>query len=430
MRIAINGAGIAGPTLAYWLYQFGHEPTLIEKSPHLRTGGYMIDFWGIGYTVAERMGLLPALEEAGYHVEEIRFVDRNGDTVASAPVKALRQLANNRLLSLPRGDLAAAIYRSIQGKVETVFGDSIASLEQHSQGVSTVLEQGEVREFDLVVGADGLHSRVRELVFGSEVRFERTLGFWVAAFELEGYEPRNDLTLVGHSLPGRQIVRFSKRDGSTLVFLVFRDSLLPGPPPTNVIERKAVLWEVFGDGGWECPQILAGMDQVRDVYFDRVSQIRMDRWSSGRVILIGDAAACVSLLAGEGTGLGMTEAYVLAGELQRARGDYAAAFRSYESMLRGFIAGKQQSALRLASSFAPRSHTSIWLRNMGLRLLRFPLIARWLVGPNLTDGFDLPEYSAYDLPEPGMPKMHTSEGRGEGCTNAEPNDARQRGAGA
>lgn len=394
MRIAINGAGIAGPALAYWLHQYGHEPTLIEKSPQLRTGGYMIDFWGVGYTVAERMGLLPALEEAGYHVEEIRFVDRNGDKVVSAPVKAFRQLANDRLLSLPRGDLAAAIYRSIEGKVETLFGESITSIEQHPQGVSTLLEQGKVREFDLVVGADGLHSKVRELVFGSEDRFERTLGFWVAAFELEGYEPRNDLTLVGRSLPGRQIVRFSKRDGSTLVFTVFRDSMLPGPPPTNVIERKAVLREVFGDGGWECPQILAGMDHVRDVYFDRVSQIRMDRWSSGRVMLIGDAAACVSLLAGEGTGLAMTEAYVLAGELRRTGGDFEAAFQSHERMLRGFIASKQQSALRLASSFAPRSHISIWLRNMALRLLKFPLIARMLVGRNLTDGLDLPEYPA------------------------------------
>jgi 2-polyprenyl-6-methoxyphenol hydroxylase-like FAD-dependent oxidoreductase len=170
--------------------------------------------------------------------------------------------------------------------------------------------------------------------------------------------------------------------------------MLPGPPPTNVIERKAVLREVFGDGGWECPQILAGMDHVRDVYFDRVSQIRMDRWSSGRVMLIGDAAACVSLLAGEGTGLAMTEAYVLAGELRRTGGDFEAAFQSHERMLRGFIASKQQSALRLASSFAPRSHISIWLRNMALRLLKFPLIARMLVGRNLTDGLDLPEYPA------------------------------------
>ena len=413
MRIAINGAGVAGPTLAYWLLQQGHEPTLIEKSPQLRTGGYMIDFWGVGYTVAERMGLLPALEEVGYHVKELRFVSREGDPVVSAPVEAFRRLANDRLISLARGDLAAAIYRSIQGKVETLFGDSIASLKQSIQAVDVVLERGGVREFDLVIGADGLHSRVRELVFGAEHNFERRLGFWVAAFRLEDYQPRNELTLVGHSLPGRQVLRFSKRDGSTLVFICFRDNMLPGPPPTNVAERKSVIRQVFAGAGWECPQILAAMDEVDDIYVDRVSQIRMERWSSGRVMLIGDAAACVSLLAGEGTGLAMTEAYVLAGELSRAGGNYEAAFRSCETSLRDFIARKQQSALRLASSFAPKSRLSIWLRNMGLRLLKVPLIAKLLVGATLNDDFELPEYSVPGRGEPGSPELQLSAIRNE-----------------
>lgn len=392
MKVAINGAGIAGPTLAYWLHRCGHEPTLIEQAPAFRTGGYIVDFWGVGYTVAERMGILPAVHEAGYQVQEIRLLDARGRKAGGFSAAVFRRMVADRFTSLPRGDLAAAILGALDGRVEIVFDDSIASIDARDDGVRVGFARSPARDFDLVVGADGLHSTLRQLVFGPEDRFERRLGYHVAAFEAAGYRPRDALVYVSHTAPGRQIARFALRGDRTLFLFVFRDEHMAGPPPQDAAACKAVLRQVFADGGWECPAILRALDSVADVYFDRVSQIRMDRWSQGRVILIGDAAACVSLLAGEGTGLAMTAAYVLAGELHRAGGDHRTAFQRHEARLRGFIEGKQASAAGFAAAFAPKSALGVWFRNQVTRLMAIGPVADLAVGRGLRDDFELPDY--------------------------------------
>ncbi len=392
MKIAISGAGVAGPTLAYWLHRSGHEPTLIEKAPHFRTGGYIIDFGLGGYTVAERMGIVPELRSAGYAVREMRIVDDCGRKVGGFSTEPLRRLIKDRYTSLPRGDLAATIYRTIEGRVETLFGDSMAAVEQHEAGVRVSFQRGAARDFDLVIGADGLHSTVRDLVFGPESQFEKRLGYHVAAFEAAGYRPRDELVYVCHAKPGWQIARFSLRDDRTLFLIVFVSERMTGPEPRDGAERKALLHQLFDGAGWECPQILRAMDSVEDVYFDRVSQIRMEAWSKGRVMLIGDAACCVSLLGGEGAGLAMTEAYVLAGELGRAGPDYGEAFRRHEQRLRPFIAGKQKSAQKYASAFAPKTRIGVWFRNQVTKLLGIRPVAEFFIGRELRDDFDLPEY--------------------------------------
>jgi 2-polyprenyl-6-methoxyphenol hydroxylase-like FAD-dependent oxidoreductase len=243
-----------------------------------------------------------------------------------------------------------------------------------------------------VIGADGLHSVVRRLSFGPESQFEKQLGYHVAAFEVEGYRPRDELVYVGYTEPGRQVARFSLRGDRTMFLFVFVNERMTDPEPQNEAERKAVIHRVFGGLGWECPQILKAMDQVSDIYFDRVSQIRMDGWSKGRVVLLGDAAACVSLRAGEGSGLAMTEAYVLAGELKRAGEDYREAFRRYEERLRPFIERKQKSARNFAGAFAPRTRLGVWFRNQVTKLLSFGPVADYFVGRDLRDDFDLLEY--------------------------------------
>ena len=253
-------------------------------------------------------------------------------------------------------------------------------------------EHGAAREFDLVIGADGLHSTVRDLVFGPERQFEKQLGYRVASFEVEGYRPRDELVAVTYSTPGRQVGRFALRGDRTMFSFIFRGERLTSPEPLNAKERKAVLHQVFADAGWECPQILQAMDQVSDVYYDRVSQIRMDGWSKGRVMLIGDAAACVSLLAGEGAGLAMTEAYVLAGELNRAGHDYQAAYRRYEQLLRPFVEDKQKSVRYFASAFVPKTRVGVWIRNQVTKLMAFPPLAQYLFVRKLRDDFDLPDY--------------------------------------
>ena len=393
MRIIINGAGIAGPTLAYWLRKAGHEVVLVEAAPQLRTGGYVIDFGLVGYDIAEKMGLIPRLRELGYQVREMRFVDREGRTSASMSVDALARLTHGRYITLRRSDLAATIYGALDGTVETIFGDSVASIEEAGACVRVGFDHAPPREADLVIGADGLHSRVRQLVFGPDTGVEVSLGYHVAAFEVEGYRPRDELVYLGYGVPGRQIYRFSMRDDKTLFLFIFRDEYLPAGSPANDQERKSVLTNVFADVGWECPQILAALASVGSIYFDRASQIRLDRWTKGRTALVGDAAACVSLMAGEGSSLAMAEAYMLAGELRNCGGDYGAAFARYEQRLMPFLKRKQQSVAKSASSLAPKTAFGIRFRNLVVRLMRrLPFVVDFFIGRQLRDQVQLPDY--------------------------------------
>ena len=405
MKIAISGAGIAGPTLAHWLHRNGHEPVLIEHAPQFRTGGYAIDFWGVGYAVAERMGILSQVLEAGYSFEELRLVDTNGHRVAGFPTDSFRRLTNGRFTTIPRGDLSAAINRTIEGQVEVVFGDSIADIEEAPDGVRVAFEHGRDRAFDLLVGADGLHSKVRQLVFGPEDRFETQLGYRVASFAVRSYRPRDETFYVAHAAPELQFARIALRDDWTIFLFVFDAALMKRPEPTNVAERRAVLHDVFADAGWEARQMLATMDEVDDIYFDRVSQIKMPAWSKGRVMLIGDAAAAVSLLAGEGTGLAMTAGYVLAGELSSAGEDHEVAFANHETRLRPLIEAKQAAAAKFAASFLPKSASGIWLRNQATKLMHVPAIADFLISHSvsLKDDFDLPDYRM--APTAGEPHL-------------------------
>jgi 2-polyprenyl-6-methoxyphenol hydroxylase-like FAD-dependent oxidoreductase len=386
MRVAISGAGVAGAALAHWLQRTGHTPTVIEQAPKFRTGGYMIDFWGVGYQVAKRMGIEDPIRAAGYQIEWLRSVGSGGEVKADVDVNVFRRMIGDDFTSLPRGDLAAAIYSTIESKVETIFGDSIATIDEHSDGVRLTFDGGAPREFDLVIGADGLHSNVRRLVFGPEDDFEHYLGCKVAACVVDGYRPRDDLIYVTYSTPGRQLARFALRGDRTMFLFIFRaehDSA--GVTPKDQLRNQ------FGDVGWERRDILAVLDDVDDLYFDVVSQIHMDCWSRDRVLLIGDAAGCISLLGGEGTGLAITEAYVLAGELVRAGADYRRAYDAYEARMRPFIEAKQAGAVRYIPFFATRTRFGLWFRNMAMRMMNVGPLATLFAG-SVRDDFELPEY--------------------------------------
>lgn len=385
MRIAISGAGVAGAALAHWLHRTGHTPTLIEQAPHFRTGGYMIDFWGVGFQVAKRMGIEEQVRAAGYDMERLRSVGSRGEVKAEVDVNVFRRMLGTDLTSLARGDLAAAIYTTIEDKVEAIFGDSIAGVDEHSDGVRLTLDGGGTREFDLIIGADGLHSNVRRLVFGPERQYEHYLGCKVAACVVDGYRPRDELAYVTYAEPGRQLARFALRGDRTTFLFIFRSGNDDGAAPKDQLRNE------FGDVGWEANGMLAALDDVDDLYFDVVSQIRMNSWSRGRVGLIGDAGGCISLLGGEGTGLAITGAYVLAGELVRAGGDHRRAFDAYEKRLRPFIESKQAGAARNIGFFATRTRFGLWFRNLALHTMNFRPLATLFAG-SVRDDFELPEY--------------------------------------
>jgi 2-polyprenyl-6-methoxyphenol hydroxylase-like FAD-dependent oxidoreductase len=388
--VLISGAGVAGPTLAYWLLQHGFEPTIVERAPALREGGYVIDFWGLGFDVAEKMGLLPALRQRGYRAEELRLVNRNGKKVGGFTTSIFQSNLGDRFLSILRGDLASVIYSAISGKVETIFGDSISLIDQNEQGVEVSFQNRARRRFDLVVGSDGLHSTVRSLVFGPEDHFEKKLGYYVAAFSANNYRPRDEGAYVAYSAPGIQIARYAVRNDRTVFFLIFRSK---GHTDIDTRERQfETLNEVLASREWECQPILNALGTCTDLYFDRVSQIQMPAWSQERVALVGDAAYCPSLLAGQGAALSMAGSYILAGELKRANDDYAEAFTRYEHRLKSFILEKQSGAARFGAWFAPETEFGIFLRNQITKLFSIQFIAHKFVKDSIADKLSLPNY--------------------------------------
>jgi len=391
MKVLIVGAGIAGPTLAYWLLRAGHQPTLVERAPELRRGGYLIDFWGAGFDVAERMGIISELRRRGYRLREARTVDKGGRRIASFPSSVFVDATGERYLSIVRSDLAAVPYGAVQDDVDLILDETVEAIQDDGDLVRVMFESGPRRDFDLVVGADGLHSRVRRLAFGPEQEFEKYLGMVVAAFDVKGYRPRDEGIAIMHAEVGFQVMRLALRDDVTMFLLAARYA---GSVPTEMAGQQALLRERLRGAGWDTSAILDLMPQARTFYFDRVSQIRMPSWTRGRVALVGDAAACPSLLAGQGSALAMVESYVLAAELARTNGDYATAFAGYEQRLGGVLRAKQDAAVGLGLAFAPRSALQLLIRNTMMRLIALPHVADLAIGKSLRDAIELPTFAA------------------------------------
>jgi 2-polyprenyl-6-methoxyphenol hydroxylase-like FAD-dependent oxidoreductase len=388
-RILISGAGIGGPALAFWLRRYGFNPILIERAPTFRDGGYMIDVWGVGYDLVERMGLLDQALQHGYFIQEVRFVDENGKRQSGFGADVFRMALNGRFFSIPRGDLASLIFH--EGNAETRFSTSIEALRDDEAGIEVTFNNGISEGFDLVIGADGLRSRVREVVFGAEKQFEKYLGYYAASFVTRGYPHRDENTYLSHSNPGSSIARYALHGDRSAFLFVFEKERQISARETSL--HKAILRETFGRDGWETPEILQRMDDADDLYFDSVSQIRMPIWSKGRVALVGDAAHCPSLMAGAGSAFAMLGAYILAGELHKADGDHTRAFAAYEERLRAFIDKQQRDAERFAPFFAPRTRFGLFLRDLILNTLKFKPLAIWFTRRSFANAFNLPDYS-------------------------------------
>jgi 2-polyprenyl-6-methoxyphenol hydroxylase-like FAD-dependent oxidoreductase len=390
--VLISGIGIAGPTLAYWLSRGGFRPTLIEHAPAPRTGGYVIDFWGLGYDIAERMGLAADIERAGYHAQEMRVVDDHGRRVAGFGAKVFRELTGGRYVTVARSELSRLLFEKSAGTAEVVFGDEVVAIDERPTRVDVTFRHGGQRPFDLVIGADGLRSTVRRLAFVPGSWSEKQLGYNVAAFEASGYRPHDESRYVMYNQPGRMVGRFALRDDRTLFLFVFEAGASDPPAQLKLPAQKAILRETYAEGHWECRPILDELDRAGDLYFDRVSQIKMASWSRGRIGLIGDAAFCVSLAAGQGAALAMTAAYVLAGELARACGRHEEAFAEYEKLLRAYIETKQRGAERFSVALAPRTRTGLFLRNQVIKAAAIPGLARLTFGADIIDRLQLPDY--------------------------------------
>jgi 2-polyprenyl-6-methoxyphenol hydroxylase-like FAD-dependent oxidoreductase len=391
MKILIVGAGIAGPTLAYWLRRAGHEPTVVERAPQPRTGGYLVDFWGTGFDVAERMGIVPRLMRDGYRFREMREMSARGRRVAHLDPQRLIDQTSGRYVTVARSDLAAAILDTLDD-VEMIFDDTVVGLHDTGGRVEVSFDRSATREFDLVIGADGLHSRVRALACGPEAEFERYLGIAIAVFDIEGYRPRDELVEATPTEVGAQALRAARRDDATMICFTFRhDGDLP---LDDVPAQQELLRRRLGGMGGEVPKMLERMPEAQTFYLDKASQIRMPSWSSGRIALVGDAGACPSFLAGQGSALAMVEAYRLADALRTSGGDHRAAFPAYERRLMPVVKSKQDGAIGLGGAFAPRNRAQLLLRNTAVSLMGIPMVANLVMGRSLRDPIELPPPSS------------------------------------
>ncbi|MGH3167992.1 MAG: FAD-dependent monooxygenase [Trebonia sp.] len=363
--VLISGASVAGPALAWWLARHGFRPVVVERSGQLRGGGYAVDFRGaVHLRVLEQMGLLGQVRAHQTHLRSIRYVDDSGEPVASMPPVFF---AGD--VEILRGDLAEILYRATADDTEYIFGDSVTGLDQDHDGLHVTFEHAASRTFDLVIGADGVHSNIRRLAFGPEERFARDLGLYVSIFTTPNFAGLDRAGLL-YSVPGRTAGLFAAGGGDHAIAQLYFTAKDLRYDPRDTAGQQKIVADRFAGLGWQVPRLMAEMATANDFYFDSTSQIRMDAWSDGRVALIGDAGYAAGP-GGNGTGNAVVAACVLAGELAAARGDHRAAFARYERRLRAYIAGGQKQAAGSQAFLAPPTWQKIRQRNRFFKILPY-----------------------------------------------------------
>lgn len=367
MRVLISGAGIAGLTAAFWLHRSGHELVIVEKSPALRNAGYMIDFFASGYNVREKMGILDKLAKIHYPISRVSFLDGQGKERFSISYPAFRQIFDNRHFNFMRGDLERVLHSEIADSVPIKFETTIKCLHFEEERVCAELSDGSSNTFDVVVGADGVHSRVRELVFGEERRFMRLLRYHTAAFIIDRAPESFDLANAFYTMTvsGKQFGVYPIRGNRVATFFVHKSD-----QPIKHFASEAAreeLRRMYGDLQWIVPEVLEQSEST-NIYFDEVSQIEMPGWSHGTVVLIGDACQCVSLAAGQGASLAMAGAYLLAHELAQSPANIPLALSRYQQKMKTAVLKKQRAGRRVVKWFFPDNRLRLAFRNGVMRL--------------------------------------------------------------
>jgi 2-polyprenyl-6-methoxyphenol hydroxylase-like FAD-dependent oxidoreductase len=373
-NILISGASIAGPALAYWLRKNGFTPTVVERAPALRPGGQAVDLRGAGRTVVERMGLMDDVRAVALDQRGIAYVDDTGHIKARLGADAFGGEGIVSEIEVLRGDLAEVLHRASLPGTEYLFDDTITGIDQDDDGVTVTFEKAAPRRFGLVVGADGLHSAVRGLAFGPEADSVRPIGCYTAWFTAPA-----DIDLDGwylmHNAPGGLVA--SARPGrlphEIKAGLSFRSEPI-AYDRRNIAQQRDIVARRLAGVGWEAPRLLKAMREAPDFAFDSMGQVHLDRWSAGRVGLLGDAGYSPSPLTGLGTSLALVGAYVLAGELAAADGDHRAAFARYEQVMRPYVTEGQKLPPGGVSGYAPRGRFEIRMRTASMNwMTRWPL---------------------------------------------------------
>jgi 2-polyprenyl-6-methoxyphenol hydroxylase-like FAD-dependent oxidoreductase len=349
IHVLVSGASIAGLSTAYWLARYGFKVTVVERTPHLRPGGQALDVRGPALDIAVQMGILDAIRERSTKLTGMSQVDSSGkETFRSTERTLTGGQLDSADVEIMRDELCRVLHQAVDGGVEYLFDDSIAALAQDDAGVDVGFERAAPRRFDLVIGADGLHSTVRKLAFGPEAQFIRPVGDWyVAVFGMPNflaleqwevfYQPED--SQVGAMVMGLQ------KDSAARAYVGFSSPQAIAFDYRDIAAQKRLVAERVAGAGWVVPQIVEHMMAASDFHFDSMSQIRMDAWSRGRIVLVGDAGYSISPATGQGTTVAMIGAYVLAGELAMHKEYPLAGIAAYENALRDYVLRGQDRAL-------------------------------------------------------------------------------------
>jgi len=401
LSVLISGAGAAGQCLGYWLRRYGFNPTVIERSPAPRSGGYAIDIRGSAVLVAERMGILEACRKTAVRMREIVRLDRNGQVVSKTDGNFGAGDGIVGDVENLRDELTDILQQTARDGIEYVFGDSIVSIADDGAGVNVTFEHAAPRRFDLVIGADGAHSNVRTLVFGPEAEFARPLGLYLAIFTIPNFLNLNRQWLMCYLADKMANIMQYGHDKHTRGMFLFASAPL-SYDRNDIAQQKKVIETAFeGVTNWEIPALLKALRTAPDLYFDDLTQVHMRSWSKGRVGLIGDAACAPTAVAGQGTSLALVGAYVLAGELRAAGGDHRTAFKRYEAAMRNFV-DQNQALAQIDELILPRSWDDLEQREQFLRGAPDEDAAAEAYGVRMQAAANAIDLKDYDLVQAGV----------------------------
>ena len=366
-NVLISGASIAGPALAFWLTRYGIKVTVVERASSLRGGGYPIDIRGTALDAVERMGLYEQMRAKHVDTQHLTFVDEHGEVIAKLNPEALTGGVKGKDVEIRRGDIGTILYAVTQDKVNYKFNDSIASLNEYADGVTVTFVSGDSGVYDIVIGADGLHSHTRSLIFGHESQFEKYIGNCFAGFTIPNTFGL-DRGALSYTMVGKSATLYAAKHSDRVhAFLSFRYPHSPFQKRISEEDKRDLTANEFkGINDWIVPQMVEEMRRADDLFFDSVSQIYMPTWSRGRIVLAGDAAHATSFASGQGSSMALVGAYILAGELA-TKADYSTAFAEYERIARPFVEMNQALVKVGTSLLQPNTPEELKARNDLLR---------------------------------------------------------------
>jgi 2-polyprenyl-6-methoxyphenol hydroxylase-like FAD-dependent oxidoreductase len=377
-RVLISGASVAGPVLAYWLNRFGYQPTVVERTAELRfgRGGHAVDLFGPALQIIEWMGALAEVRDARTRTETIEFL-REGHRPVDVSAEMMSEGVSGRHIEIMRGDLAKIIYDVARNDIEYLFGNSITTLQETQQAIEVSFQHGVPQTFDLVIGADGLHSITRRLGFGDEQQFLHFLGGYLAVFTVPNYLDLRQ-RMIGFADVGRTAATYPVHGtGQARVLLLWRARTPHDYDRHDLSAQRRLIHGLYGDMGWEMPRLLTELEQADDLYLDSISTIVMDTWTRRRVTLVGDAGYSPGPAVGGGTSLAVVGAYILASELAASSGDHVRGLAAYEQALRPAVQHSQTIGPAVLKTLIPRSHLQVWATAQAIRLLpRLPAPVR------------------------------------------------------